>query len=217
MSAFGANIRSEVSRSLLTTIERNQSRRGIERYGDFTWSCLSPRRGRAPVPPREAIPSAASRRAVPSKGYDFALVSDHGFERVDRIANLKAIASTAGISGDRRAMGGLAVTSDPKVADWLRAQTGRGDVGRENPREELLKYAPGLADAVAAFEPPEHVMFGRSDRDAPHSPPPEKGNHGFWPLRANYRSVFLLSRPGIKPQQLGPVDMLSLEGRLAAL
>ena len=150
------------------------------------------------------------------KGYDFALVSDHGFERVDRIANLKAIAAADGITGDLQAMGGLAVTSDPRVADWLRAQAGKGDVGREIPHEELVKYAPGLANAVAAFEPADHVLFGRSDRDVPHSPPPEKGDHGFWPLHADYRSVFLLSGPGVKPVQLGTVDMLSLEGRLAS-
>jgi predicted AlkP superfamily pyrophosphatase or phosphodiesterase len=150
-------------------------------------------------------------KALP-KGYDFALVSDHGFERVDRIANLKAIAAAAGITGDLKAGGGLVTTTDPKVADWLRSQS--GDVGREIPRDKLLKYAPGLADAVAAFEPADHVMFGRSERDVPHMPPPEKGDHGFWPLRHDYRSIFLLSGPDIKPQNLGSVEMISLETRL---
>jgi len=149
------------------------------------------------------------------KDYDFALVSDHGFERVDHIANLNAIAAAAGITGDLKAMGGIAVTHDPKVADWLRAQIGKGDVGREIPHDELVKYAPSLADAAAAFEPDDHVMFGRSERDVPHAPPPEKGDHGFWPLRHDYRSVFLLSGPGVKPENLGPVEMVSLEDRLA--
>ena len=151
-------------------------------------------------------------KALP-KDYDFALVSDHGFERVDHIANLRAIAAAAGVTGDLKAMGGIAVASDPKVADWLRSQIGKGDVGREIPHEELAKYAPGLGDAIA-FEPADHVMFGRSERDVPHEPPPEKGDHGFWPLRHDYRSIFLLSGPGLKPEKLGPLEMVSLDGRL---
>ncbi len=71
------------------------------------------------------------------------------------------------------------------------------------PHEELARYAPGLGD-VTAFEPAPHVMFGRSERDVPRTPPPEKGDHGFWPLRSDYRSVFLLSGPGIHPARLGP-------------
>ena len=152
-------------------------------------------------------------KALP-KGYDFALVSDHGFERVDTIANLKAIAAAQGVTGDLRPMGGLVATSDPRMADWLRAQRAAGDVGREVPHDELVRYAPGLSD-VTAFEPAPHVMFGRSERDMPHQPPPEKGDHGFWPLRSDYRSVFLLSGPGIKPARLGPLEMVSLKDRLA--
>jgi predicted AlkP superfamily pyrophosphatase or phosphodiesterase len=154
-------------------------------------------------------------KALP-KGYDFALVSDHGFERVDRIANLKAIAAADGVTGEMKAAGGLVTTADPKVADWLRAQSGKGDVGREIPHDELVKYAPGLSDAIAAFEPADHVMFGRSDRDMAHTPPPEKGDHGFWPLRHDYRSTFLMAGPGIRPKNLGQLEMVSLEGRLAA-
>ena len=152
-------------------------------------------------------------KALP-KDYDFALVSDHGFERVDRIANLKAIAAAGGVTGDLKADGGLAYTTDAKMADWLRSQSGKGDVGREIPHDELVKYAPGLADATAAFEPADHVMFGRSERDVPHEPPPEKGDHGFWPLRHDYRSIFLLSGPDIRPEKLGPLEMVSLEDRL---
>jgi predicted AlkP superfamily pyrophosphatase or phosphodiesterase len=59
-------------------------------------------------------------------------------------------------------------------------------------------------------------MFGRSERDMPHEPPPEKGEHGFWPLRADYRSVFLLSGPGIAPANVGPLEMVSLKDRLSA-
>lgn len=153
-------------------------------------------------------------KALP-KGYDFALVSDHGFERLDHLANLKAIAAAQGVSGDLKPMGGLVTTDDPKMAAWLRSQSGKGEVGREVPHDELVKYAPALADVAAAFEPAPHVMFGRSERDVPQEPPPEKGEHGFWPLRTDYRSIFLLSGPGIKPARLGPLEMLSLKDRLA--
>lgn len=152
-------------------------------------------------------------KALP-KGYVFALVSDHGFERLDHLTNLKAIAAGEGVIGEMKAMGGLVTTGDPKMVAWLRSQSGKGEVGREVPHDELAKYAPGLGD-LTAFEPAEHVMFGRSERDVPHEPPPEKGEHGFWPLRSDYRSVYLLSGPGIKPAQLGPLKMLSLKDRLA--
>ena len=153
-------------------------------------------------------------KALP-KNYDFALVSDHGFERIDHIANIKQQAAAAGISGDLQAMGGIVVATNAAAAAWLREQSGKpdSDVGREIPHAELLRYAPTLGDAVAAFEPAPHVQFGRSERDVPREPPPEKGDHGFWPLRSDYRSVFLLSGPGIETGQSGAVDMLSLEGQ----
>ena len=156
-------------------------------------------------------------KALP-KNYDFALLSDHGFERIDRIANLKAAAMQAGITGDLKAMGGLVTTSDPKVADWLRAEAKKpdSDIGREVPHDELVQYAPGLGDAVAAFEPAPHGLFFGRDASGPiHATPPEKGEHGFWPMRDDYRSIFMLSGPGIKPAALGQVQMISLKDRLA--
>jgi len=157
-------------------------------------------------------------KALP-KDYDFALVSDHGFELLDHVANLKALAAQAGVTGDLKAMGGLVTTTDPKVAEWLRAEAKKpgSDIGREVPHDELVQYAPGLSDAVVAFEPAAHVMFFGRDASGPvHVAPPEKGEHGFWPMRDDYRSVFLLSGPGIKPQALGAVQMISLKDRLAS-
>ena len=155
-------------------------------------------------------------KAMP-KDYDFALVSDHGFERIDHIANMKVEAAEAGLTGDIEPMGGIVITKDQAVAAWLRGQSSKpdSDVGREIPHDELVRYAPKLADAVAAFEPAPHVLLFSRDATGPaHSQPPEKGDHGFWPLRNDYRSVFLISGPGIKPGKLGPVEMVSLEGRL---
>ena len=141
-------------------------------------------------------------KALP-KDYDLALVSDHGFEAVDSIANLKVMAAADGVTGALQVAGGLVTTGDAKVADWLRAQSGKEVVGREVPHGELMTYAPQLSDAVAAFEPAPHVMFGAADSGAAHAVPKSKGDHGFWPLRPDYHSIFLLSGPGIKPGKSG--------------
>lgn len=155
-------------------------------------------------------------KALP-KDYDFALVSDHGFEKIDHIANLKAEMPADVAGGDLQAMGGIATTTDPNVADWLRAQSGKpdSDVGREIPHDELVRYAPGLANVLAAFEPADHVMFWHEG--PAHSPPPEKGNHGFWPLRHDYRSIYLLYGPGVAKERIPALEMVSLEARLAAV
>jgi len=150
------------------------------------------------------------------KDYDLALVSDHGFEQIDHIANLKVMAAADSMTGTLNIAGGLVTTADANAAAWLRVQSGKGDVGREIPHDELVRYAPALSDAVAAFEPAPHVMFGSAASGQAHSATSEKGNHGFWPMRPDYHSIFLLSGPGVKPGKLGTIEMLSIEGRLEA-
>jgi predicted AlkP superfamily pyrophosphatase or phosphodiesterase len=154
------------------------------------------------------------------KDYDLVITSDHGFERLDRIANLAALMAKDGVKGELQPMGGIVTTQDPSVAAWLRAQSNRpdGDIGREIPHDELAAYAPKLADVVAAFEPADHVMFGRGDAaGAEHAAPREKGEHGFWPLRRDYRSVFIAYGPGVPPGALPELQMVDLKDRLAAL
>jgi predicted AlkP superfamily pyrophosphatase or phosphodiesterase len=146
------------------------------------------------------------------KDYDLALVSDHGFERVDHIAGLKAMAAADGVTGEMAVTGGLVTTGNPAVAAWLRQKSGKGDVGREVPADELARYAPQLSGT--AFEPAPHVMFGNGPAQSPPNP---KGNHGFWPLRPDYHSIFLLSGPGIKPGSLGTIEMVSLKDRFATV
>lgn len=149
------------------------------------------------------------------KDYAVSIVSDHGFEAVDHIANLKVMAAAAGVTGDMTIAGGLVRTNDPKVADWLRAQVGKGEVGRQVPADELLSY--GGFEALAAFEPAPHVMFGNAATGPALTPSGNKGNHGFWPTRPDYRSVFLLSGPGVTQAKLGTLPMVSLNGRFAAV
>jgi predicted AlkP superfamily pyrophosphatase or phosphodiesterase len=151
--------------------------------------------------------------------YNFALISDHGFERVDKIANLSVLLAENGIIGAIRSMGGIAATSDPKVAAFLRESAGKPEtgIGREIPHQELILYAPPLSGMIAAFEPVEHVMFGAASKGPYFSPPTEKGNHGFWPLRRDYRSVFVTFGPGVKSGVEPEIQMISIAGRLAAL
>jgi predicted AlkP superfamily pyrophosphatase or phosphodiesterase len=152
-------------------------------------------------------------KAMP-KDTDLALVSDHGFERVDRIANLKVLAAADGVTGAMTIQGGLVTSIDPGAVAWLRRQLGK-DVGREVPPEELAHYAPHLSGT--AFEPAPHVMFGAATSGDAHTASKTKGNHGFWPTRPDYHSIFLLSGPDIKPGKLGTIDMVSLESRFAGV
>src|SRR5262249_44473230 len=157
--------------------------------------------------------------AMLPRDYDFALVSDHGFERVDKIANVPVLLAEKGIVGQLQSFGGIAATSDAKVAAFLReaARKSENGIGREVPREEIAQYTPQLSSMLAVFEPAEHVMFGPSAKGAYFTAPAEKGNHGFWPLRRDYRSVFLIFGPGITPGVEPEIQMTSVAGRLAAL
>jgi predicted AlkP superfamily pyrophosphatase or phosphodiesterase len=152
-------------------------------------------------------------------GYNVALVSDHGFERVDKIANLPVLLAENGITGEMLSMGGIAATSDPKVAAFFRESAKKPEtgIGREIPHPELVLYAPQLSGMIAVFEPAEHVMFGAMAKGPYFTPPSEKGNHGFWPLRQNYRSVFAIFGPGVKPGVEPEIQMISIAARLATL
>jgi len=151
-------------------------------------------------------------KALP-KGYDVALVSDHGFESIDHVANLKTMAAAAGITGELQIAAGLVRTNDAKVADWLRGQSGKGDVGREVPHDELMRFAG--ADALAAFEPAPHVIFGNAATGPAHTSSANAGTHGFWPTRPDYHSIYALSGAGVKPGKLGEIEMVSLRDRFA--
>jgi predicted AlkP superfamily pyrophosphatase or phosphodiesterase len=149
-------------------------------------------------------------KALP-KDYAVALVSDHGFEKIDHTANLKALAAAAGVTGEMAITPGMVSTNDPQVAAWLRAQSGKSDVGREIPPAEVKRFA-GL-DVTAAFEPAPHVTFAATG--PVHGTPSNAGTHGFWPTRADYHSIFALSGAGIRPGKLSEIEMVSLKDRFA--
>ncbi|HEX2761371.1 MAG TPA: hypothetical protein VHM27_12690, partial [Rhizomicrobium sp.] len=117
----------------------------------------------------------------------------------------------AGVTGEITVTAGMVSTADPQVAAWLRAQSGKGDVGREIPPAEVKRFA-GM-DVAAAFEPAPHVVFSSSG--AVRGKPSNAGTHGFWPTRPDYHSIFALSGPGIKAGKLGEIEMISLRDRFA--
>jgi hypothetical protein len=135
-----------------------------------------------------------------------AIVSDHGFERVEHSAH----PAVDGVE----AMGFVAVAWTAEAAAKLRelARLGESGVGREIPREEWRQYAPSrLHNVAAAFESLPHYQF--SDRPVAG----ERGAHGHWPRRREFRATYLLWGPGVKRQRLPEIEMTSIASRLAAI
>jgi predicted AlkP superfamily pyrophosphatase or phosphodiesterase len=139
--------------------------------------------------------------ALPGDGV-IALVSDHGFERVDRLVDPKKYSG-----GEMTVTGTMVTTKDPAVAAAMRGKDG---IGREIPQAELSVHQPALS-GLFAFEPAEHVNFGSGTLKSP------KGTHGYWPLRNDYRSVFVLWGAGIRKERLPEIEMTSIAGRLARI
>lgn len=135
------------------------------------------------------------------RGYAVALVSDHGFERIEHEVELTA----PGV----RASGGVAVAATAEAAAIVRGKQG---VGREVPKEEVARIAPQFAKAAAVFESAPGFWFTpNATFDKPH----ELGNHGHWPMR--YRSVFVLWGQGGKRESLPEFSMKEIAGRLAGV
>jgi hypothetical protein len=129
------------------------------------------------------------------------------------------LAEKNGLKSKLMSMGGIAAAGDSTAAAFLRhaAADPANRIGREIPHDELVQYAPQLGAMAAAFEPAEHVMFGSSNKADYFTSPSEKGNHGFWPTRRDYRSVFLVWGPGVTRREEPEMQMLSVAQRLAAL
>lgn len=151
--------------------------------------------------------------AAAPKGTVVALVSDHGFERVERTVDPRELLRHQKVDGEVTVTPTLAFTKDAKVAALLRKHTGEAayGIGREVPASEIERLAPKLA-GTALFEPMEHMQFGMPTADAR-----EGGSHGYWPLRRDYRATFALWGPGVKRERLPEIDMLSIASRLAAV
>jgi hypothetical protein len=146
------------------------------------------------------------------RGSALAVVSDHGFERVDKMVNIKSIAPNV------VAAGGVVVAPDAASADALRRLRAdpQDGIGREIPPDEYSKFPSNLpAHPAAAFESAANVMFSFAPSKELVSKPQEIGNHGHWPMR--YRSIFVLWGPSIPHQQLPEFSIKEIAGRLASV
>ncbi len=140
-------------------------------------------------------------------GSALAVVSDHGFERVDRIVNLKAVAPNATQTG------AVVIAPDDKTAAALRElrKDPKYGIGREIPKEEFARFPSTLPpNPAAVFESVAAVMFGNTE-----GKPAEIGNHGHWPMR--YRSVYVLWGQGIRHEVLPEFSIKEIAGRLATV
>lgn len=153
-----------------------------------------------------------SMLAVLPRGSALAVVSDHGFDRVDRVVNIKSVAPNVTTAG------GIVIATDAASADTLRRlqQDPQNGIGREIPAEEFSKFPSSLPPhPAAAFESADGVMFSFGPTKELVTKPQEIGNHGHWPMR--YRSVFVLWGPSIPHEQLPEFSIKEIAGRLASV
>jgi predicted AlkP superfamily pyrophosphatase or phosphodiesterase len=150
--------------------------------------------------------------AAMPKNMVLAIVSDHGFERSDRAINPRAKMAKAGIQGEVEVGAMLMTTNGMRAAEFLRS----AGIGREIPAAEWKRITPAKPVPLAAFEPNLHEVF-TTKADAPEVETRMHGEHGYWPLRNDFRSTFLLWGNGVARARLGELDMLSLAGRFARI
>jgi hypothetical protein len=148
--------------------------------------------------------------------YAVVIVSDHGFEKLEREVNLGVVASQRGVKG-LRPVWGVVVADDAEAAKLLaelRPDPQYG-IGREVPKEELRRFSPDLLDAAAVFEPAPGVWFGTATSGDLLSKPTEAGRHGHWPTR--YRAAYLAWGAGVRPGRIPEISIKDVSGRIATL
>lgn len=151
--------------------------------------------------------------ALPPDGA-LAVVSDHGFEHVRTMVNVKAAAAQNG-AANVMAFGGIAIAPDANAADVLRKLKAdpRYGIGREIPAAELERFPNAIIPAhpAAVFESADGIMFSQSGEM--FAKPAEIGNHGHWPMR--YRSVYVLWGKSIAHEELPEFSIKEIAGKLA--
>ncbi|MBL8204405.1 MAG: alkaline phosphatase family protein [Blastocatellia bacterium] len=157
--------------------------------------------------------------AAAPKDLVVALVSDHGFERADKVVDVNQILKQESIAGTVEMRPGLLTANDARVVEWLRAAStaNKHGIGREIPKEEVQRFAPSLTKATAVFESAEHFLFGPAKTGEVFSEPTERGVHGLWPGRKDYAASLILWGKGIKPARKPRASMLAIAPRLAKI
>jgi predicted AlkP superfamily pyrophosphatase or phosphodiesterase len=148
-----------------------------------------------------------------------ALVSDHGFAPAKKAVSLPLLAKQQGRQASLDTANGLVLARDEDGRRFLQeiAKVKTYGIGRMVPQEELRRFAPSLASALVAYEPAEGFIFAGPDAKEVFSAPKEKGVHGLWPLRPDYRAIFILWGKGIRRESLGEIEMTSIASRFASV
>jgi hypothetical protein len=103
----------------------------------------------------------------------FALVSDHGFETVEKTVHPSAGKVTPFVVS----------ADDPNVAaklEELRNDPANG-IGRRIPQEEWKRFMPNTPAPLAAYESADRFLFSPNPTEGPYGKPYEIGTHGFCP------------------------------------
>lgn len=148
--------------------------------------------------------------------YAVVIVSDHGFERLEREVNLGVAAAQRGVKG-LRPVWGVVVADGAEAAKLLAdfRQDPQYGIGREVPKEEILRFSPDLVNAAAVFEPAPGVWFGAATSGDLLSKVSEAGRHGHWPTR--YRAAYIAWGPGIEAERIPEISIKDVAGRIAEL
>lgn len=148
--------------------------------------------------------------------YVVVVLSDHGFEKLEREVNLNVVAIQRGIKG-LRPLGGIVVAEDAEAVALLRdlIKDPQYGIGREVPNEEIVRFSPDLLGAKAVFESAPFVWFGSASSGELSLKPAEAGRHGHWPTR--YRAVYLAWGPGIQAERIPEISLKDVAGRISAL
>lgn len=144
-----------------------------------------------------------------------AIVSGNGFETEEHLVRPRVLTGSSNVE----VKFGLIGTADPKVAAVLRklVPVKKNGLSREVPMVEVKRYAPELSRWVAAFSTQPGFVAIEGNQGPAVGPGSHKGVHGLWPVRPNYRSVFIVSGEHVRAIHLGEISTLDVAPTLASL
>jgi predicted AlkP superfamily pyrophosphatase or phosphodiesterase len=178
-------------------------------------------------------------KAIDPNAY-IVIVSDHGFEPVERNINLNVLFAKAGLIRAAAPEGpaswdaalwlsggtGAVMLRDPsdlatrkKVEALLREAAMNPDYGiaRVLSHEELIQLG-GNPDAAFLVEVLPGFKLGAAKKGSVVTPAPHTGTHGYLPSRPELRASFLLMGPGVAHgHDLGVIDMRQIAPTVAQI
>jgi predicted AlkP superfamily pyrophosphatase or phosphodiesterase len=155
---------------------------------------------------------------LPPQSY-VVITSDHGFETQQQVLRPAVLLKEAGIEGSVEVADGLIGSAAAAAAAYLRSLTGKADspIAREVPIAEVHAMAPALKHWRAAFETTAGTLPARGSDGPALGKGSQRGYHGLWPTRADYRASFVIWGPGIRPRMLPEISMLDIAPTFADL